>query len=323
MRIARREGREARREWPIGNEVKVILIVGASGVLGRKVTELLLSQGQQVRLLVRTPGKVDDLKQVGAEVMKGDLIELSSLTRACQGTDRVLTAAHSLIGRGRYRSERVDDAGHRALIDAAKAAGVAHFVYTSVLGAAPDHPIDFFRTKYRIEEYLKASGLSYTILRPAAFMEWHAHILNGRSILETGKTSLLGKGTKPRNFIAVRDVAQFAALALTDPKLKDRTLELGGPEDVTNDHVAELYGRLAGITPKVSHLPPAVAKVMSVVLKPFHPGVSRIMHMNSLPDDAFSETFDPTALRAEFPVPLTTLEEFIREQVTEMKQRST
>ncbi len=300
----------------------MILIVGASGFLGREVASLLLSEGQQVRLLVRTPAKVDDLKQMGAEVMQGDLIDPPSLMRACQGVDRVLAAAHSLLGRGRYTSEAVDDAGHRALIDAAKAAGVAHFVYTSILGAAPDHPIDFFRTKYRVEQYLKASGLSYTVLLPSAFMEWHVHIFNGKSILEKGKTSLLGKGTKPRNFIAVRNVAQFAVLALTDPKLRNRTLELGGPDNATNNQVAELYGRLAGITPRVSHLPPALARVMSVVLKPFHPGVSRLMYMNSLPDDAFSETFDPTALLAEFPMHLTTLEEFIRQRVAEGKQQS-
>ena len=275
-----------------------------------------------MRLLVRTPAKVDDLKQLGAEVIQGDLIDPSSLTRACQGVDRVFATAHSLLGKGQYKSDAVDDVGHRAFIDAAKAAGAAHFVYVSALGAAPDHPIDFWRTKFHIEEYLKASGLSYAILRPSAFMEWHAHIFNGKSILESGKTSLLGKGTKLRNFVAVRDVAQFAVLALTEPKLQNRMLEVGGPGNFTNNQVAEMYGELAGVTPKVNHMPPAIAKVMSIVLKPFQPGVSRIMYVNSLPDDAFNQRFDPAALLAEFPMHLTWLEEFIRERVAETKQLS-
>jgi len=300
----------------------MILIVGASGVLGREVATLLLAQGQQVRLLVRTPAKVDDLKRAGAEVIQGDLIDPPSLMRVCQGVDHVFVAVHSLLGRGKYTSEFVDDVGHRALIDAAKAAGVKHFVYPSTLGAAPDHPIDFWRTKYHIEEYLKVSGLSYTILRPSAYMEWHAHIFNGKSILESGKTSLLGKGTKPRNFMAVRDVAQFVVAALTDPKLKNRTIEIGGPENFTNNQVSELYGKIAGVTPKVNHMPPLIAKAMSIMLKPFQPGVSRIMYMGSLPDDAFSERFDPAALLAEFPTHLTTLEEFIHERVAETKQQS-
>lgn len=303
----------------MAKEAKMILIVGASGFLGREVASRLLDQGQAVRLLARTPATVEDLKQRGAEVMQGDLVDPASLGRACQGVDAVLAAAHSIIGKGRYKSEAVDDAGHRALIDAAQEAGVGHFVYTSALGAAPDSPIDFFRTKYHVEAYLKATGLSYTILRPSAFMETHAHTLNGKAILETGKTSLLGKGTKPRNYVAVRDVAHFAVLALTEPSLKNRTLAVGGPGNFTNNQVAELYGKLAGITPKISHLPPVIARVLSVALKPFQPGISRIMYMNSLPDDAYNETFDPAPLLAEFPIHLTTLEEFIQERVAEVR----
>ena len=59
----------------------MILIIGASGFLGREVTKLLLSKGEQIRLLVRTPAKVEDLKQAGAEIMQGDLIDPSSLAR--------------------------------------------------------------------------------------------------------------------------------------------------------------------------------------------------------------------------------------------------
>lgn len=299
----------------------MILIVGASGFLGHETAKLLLSQGQQVRLLVRTPAKVDDLKQMGAEIMQGDLIDPPSLQRACKGVERVLVAAHSILGKGKYKSEAVDDTGHRALIDAAKAAGVSHFVYISIQGASAGHPVDFFRTKYYVEEYLRKSGLSYTILRPTAFMEWHAHIFNGKSILENGKTSLIGKGTKPRNFIAVCDAAQFAVLALTDPRLKNRTLEIGGPGNFNNNQVSEMYGKLAGLTPKVSHMPSGVAKVMSVALKPFHPGISRIMYVGSLRDDAFSESFDASALLTEFPIPLTTLEDFIKQSVMESRQK--
>jgi uncharacterized protein YbjT (DUF2867 family) len=297
----------------------MILIVGASGFLGREVAKQLLSSGERVRAFTRTPAKVDELKMAGAEVFQGDLIDAPSLRRGCQGVDSVFAAAHSIVGEGKYRSEVVDDIGHRALIDAAKAGGVSHFVYTSIFGASTDHPIDFWRTKYRVEEYLKASGLSYTILRPSAFMEMHAHILNGKPLLESGKTTLLGKGTKPRNLVAVRDVAHFAILALKDSKLKNLTLDIGGTQNFTNNQVAELYAKVAGIPSRVSHIPPLVARGMSLVLQPFKPGVSRIMYMNSLPDDAFSEEFDPSALVAAYPTHLTTLEEFVRERVAEGK----
>ena len=297
----------------------MILIVGGTGVLGREVAIQLLARDERVRLLARTPARLDDFREAGAEVVEGDLVDPASLARACEGVDAVFAAAHAMLGKGDHDSHAVDDVGHRALIDAAVAAGVSHFVYTSILGAAPDHPVDFWRTKYQVEEYLKASGLTYTILRPAAFMEWHAHEFNGKSILESGKTTLLGRGTKPRNFVAARDVAAFVVLALTDPALRDRTLEVGGPQDLTNDQVAQLYGMLAGVRPKVRHVPPPLARGMSVVLKPFQPGVSRVMFMASLPDDAFSEHFDPGPLLAEFPLQLTTPEDFVGERVAEAR----
>lgn len=297
----------------------MILICGGSGVLGREVARLLLARGERVRVLTRAPDKAHDLKEAGVELVEGDLLDPASLARACAGAGGVVAAAHSLLGRGRYRSEAVDDAGNRALIDAAKAAGAERFVFVSIYGAAPDHPVDFWRRKYAVEQYLKASGMPWAILRPTAFMEWHAHVFNGKGILEKGKTTLLGAGSKQRNLVAARDVAAFVVLALTDARLVDRTIDVGGPGDFTNDDVAALYGRVAGVTPKVRHVPPAVVRSMSVVLKPFQPGVSRVMYISGLPDDAYDERLDPAALLAEFPTRLTTLDEFVGEQVSRVR----
>ena len=293
----------------------MILVVGATGVLGQKTARLLLADGHQVRAMTRVAERASDLAQQGAEVIVGDLVDPDSLARACRGVDRVFAAAHSFLGRGQYRSEAVDDRGHRALIDAARSQGVKRFVYTSALGVSPSHPIDFHRTKYAIEQYLQASGLEHVILRPSAFMEWHAHIFNGKSILEKGRTTLLGSATKPRNFVAAGDVAHFAMLALTAPRVVQRVLEIGGPGNFSNNQVAELYAKTAGIEPRVSHVPRRVARTLTLVSQPFHPGLSRLMRLASLPDDAFSETFDPSNLLQKYPTRLTSLHEFVRNEV--------
>src|SRR2546429_4355785 len=154
----------------------MILVVGANGFLGRETVRQLLTAGQRVRAAARVPDTVADLKQLGAEVVHADLIDAASLASACNRIDAVFAAAHSLMGVGKYASHLVDGAGHHALIDAAKAAGVKRFVYTSALGASPEHRIDFFRTKAGVEKYLARSGLGFTILRPTAFMEWHVHL---------------------------------------------------------------------------------------------------------------------------------------------------
>jgi len=291
----------------------MILIVGATGVLGREATRQLLAAGYQVRAMTRACERAADLQQLGAEVVEGDLIDPASLRRACRGADAVLAAAHQLMGTGRYSSHAVDDVGHRSLIDAAREAGVKHFVYISVLGGTADHPVDFFRTKIKIEQYVKQSGLSYTILRPPAFMEWHVHNLLGQSILDAGKTTIFGSGDNPTNFIAGRDVAHFAVLALTDPRLKGRTLEIGGPDNLTKNQIATMYGLCVGRPVKVSHVPDAMMRIMSPIMQPFQPVLSRLMAF-SVWGDTTDQTFDASELLKQYPMAMTHVQDFIWEK---------
>jgi uncharacterized protein YbjT (DUF2867 family) len=273
-------------------------------------------RGAAVRALVRDEAKAADLAAMGVELARGDLTDAESLRRACDGVSRVLAAAHGLLGRGRQRSEAVDDAGHRALIAAARAAGVQRFVYVSAFGAAPDHPVDFFRTKHAIEQALAQSALDAVVLRPTAFMECHVHHFNGKAVLEQGKAKLIGPADKPRNFVAAADVAHFVVRALLEDPPPFRLLEIGGPGHHSNAEVARLYAREAGIEERSSHLPRSVARGLSRLLGPLHPGVARILRLASLPDDALPERFDgAAALERDWGVRLTTVEAFVREQV--------
>ena len=297
----------------------MILIVGATGVLGQVAAHQLLQAGYRVRLLTRVPARARALAAAGAEVVAGDLTDPPTLLPALCGVETVLTAAHGLLGRGKYRSERVDDAGHRALIDAARQAGVKHFIYTSVHGASPTHSIDFYRTKYRIEQYLRQSELPFSILRPSAFMEWHAHNLLGKSVLEKGSTIIFGSGTNPTNFVAAQDIAQLVLRLLADEKVRNRLILIGGPTNPTRNEVAALYGQRAGITAKVRHLPVGMLRVMATALRPFHPGISRVLQMGA-GADAQDETLDMTDTLRLFPLALTSLEAFVTEQVAKHNQ---
>ncbi len=297
-----------------------VLVVGATGALGRAVVQLLRARGVAVRALNRHPEQAADLAALGAEVVAGDLTDPASLQRACAGTQRVLAAAHGILGRGRWRSEAVDDRGHHALIDAARAAGVQRFVYTSAMGARADHPIDFFRTKHRVEQVVLASGLDAVVLRPSSFMEQHVHLFNGKAVLDKGKASLIGPGTKKRNFVCAADVAQFAVRSLLEDPPPFRQLDIGGPDNVSNTEVAALYAQLAGVPARASHLPAALARFIGALAAPLHPGMSRIMKLMSLPDDAFSERFDGAAqLTSTYGVPLTSVTQFVRQQVQASK----
>jgi uncharacterized protein YbjT (DUF2867 family) len=292
----------------------MILIVGGTGALGSAAARLLLQRGRKVRIMTRDPQKAAALKKLGAEIVQGDLRDKVFLERACENVVGVLAAAHSIMGRGTEASSNVDSLGHKWLINVAQEAGASHFVYTSAYGAAPTHPAQFFRIKYEVEQYLQHSGLAYTILRPTAFMESHAHMLIGQPILETGKVSLFGRGENPRNFVAAQDVAQVAVLSLTMPQMAGAIIDIGGPENWTNMEVVRLYERLSGKRAKVSHVPLGVLRVMAPVIRPFHPGLSQVMY-TSIWQDTTDQTFDPRPTLRKYPIPLTKLKDWVEKQV--------
>ena len=288
----------------------MILIVGGTGSLGGATARRLLAKGTTVRVMSRTPKNAVGIQNLGAEIVQGNLLDKASLAQACRGVEKVFASAHSILGRGRDASRYVDWQGHKDLIDAAKAAGVAHFVYTSVYDYGPKNDtVPFFHIKREVERYLQASGLSYTILRPTAFMESHAEMFIGQPILEKGKVSLFGKGENPRNFVAADDVAQFAVMALEDDELNSRIINIGGPENLMNMEVVRLYEKLAGRQAKVSHVPLGALNVLYRLLRPLHPGLSQIMQF-SIYVDTLDNTFDPAPMLATYPVTLTRLAEW-------------
>ncbi|MDZ7336486.1 MAG: SDR family oxidoreductase [candidate division KSB1 bacterium] len=290
----------------------MILIVGATGNLGSAVAKSLLSEGKAVRAMTRTPEKAEALKKLGAEVVMGDVRDRQSLDKACQGIEKIFAASHSFEGKDQSSPQVVDGQGNRNLIDAAKAAGVKHFVFTSALGARADHPVDFFRIKYQTEQYLKDSGLSYTILRPAAFMESWVEMI-AQPMLTTGKATIFGSGKNPVNYVAVVDVARFALIGLENPAAQNQVIEIGGPGNYTTEQIIKMIEQTTGKTAKRSYTPIPVMKVMKVLSRPFRPVLSRMITAG-INFDTTDQTFDMAETLKQYPMPLTKLEDFVRER---------
>ncbi len=276
----------------------MILIVGASGRLGSVVVRHLLAQGKSIRVMTRNPLGLAHLKQQGVEIVSGNLRDRASLASACQGVEQVLAAAHALDGKGDNNPRTVDDMGNRHLIDAAKAAGVKHFIFISVQGASPDSPLEFFRIKYRTEEYLQASGLNFTILRPSAYMGLWAQLI-GQPIREQGKTTIFGRGDNPINFVSVEDVARFVSIGLDDARAGNTVIEVGGPENLTMNQLAEIFER---------HIPLPMMRLMSILMQPLNPAMSRLIR-NGIYMDMANLRYDTADTARAFGIQLISLEE--------------
>jgi uncharacterized protein YbjT (DUF2867 family) len=286
----------------------MIVIVGGTGTMGSSAARQLLAEREAVRIVTRSRERAEALGRMGAEIVDGNLLDRESMIRACKGATGVLSAAHSIFGRGKHASVHVDGRGHRDLIDAAREAGVHHFVYTSVFDFGGAYrSIPFIRIKYETEKYLSSSGLAHTILRPTVFMQPHAHALIGVPVVRKGRVVLFGSGRVRRNFVAPEDVARVAVASLRDPSLAGETVDVGGPENLTDLDVVRIYERLSGRTAKVRHVPIPLVRWMSVIARRVHSGVGQVLRMAVLGQsegqmfdaDSFSKRFGFAPARLE------------------------
>lgn len=285
----------------------MILIVGATGSLGGAISHALLARNTPVRILVRqhSPteargGSLPEFIAAGAQPVYGDLKNRASLDVACEGTETVITTANSALRSGADNPQTVDLEGNRNLIDAAQAAGVKHFIFVSAQTADPNSPIPFISAKGKTEQYLQASGLPYTIIAPAAFMEVWIGLVVGMPALGHRSVTVVGSGERKHTFISAGDVAQFAVACVGNPKAMNRKLVVGGPQPLSFRDAARTFGRIVG---------------REIAVQSVHPGEpisglpQSMVEMLAGFDVADSE-LDTTALANQFGVTLTTLEEF-------------
>lgn len=225
------------------------LVVGATGLVGFDVCEKLRAAGLGVRALVRSTSDTNKratLIQMGVEQTEGDLKEPSSLARACVGIDAVISTASSTLSRQQGDSiETVDQSGQLALAEAARQAGVKHFVFVSFRdNPAVQFPLTI--AKRAVERALRSSGMPYTILQASYLMEvWLSPALGFDAV--NGSVRFYGEGTRPISWISYRDVARAAVAALTEPEARDKVVELGGPEALSPRDVVRMFEAAGGL----------------------------------------------------------------------------
>ena len=202
-----------------------LLVVGATGTLGRQVARQALDEDHEVRCLVRNPNKAIFLKEWGAELVKGDLGDKSTLPSALEGVDAVIDAATARIT-DNLSAKEVDWEGKVNLIQATKAAGVNRYIFFSILDAEKHPEVPLMNIKHCTELFLAESGLDYTVLRLGGFMQG----LIGQfaiPILEDQVVWISGENT-PIAYMNTQDIAKFAVRALSVPATEKQTFPVVG-----------------------------------------------------------------------------------------------
>jgi NADH dehydrogenase len=165
--------------------------------------------------------------------------------------------------------------------------------------------------KFRAEQELRASGLSWTIVRCAAFMEtWVG--LTGAPLLHGEKAMVFGRGRNPMNFVSAHDVAAYVEIALRDPSLRGSVLTVGGPENLTMRELVATFAELTGTQLRVRRFPRPMLRLGSHLLARRNPMLAGHMR-GGVTVDTRDQRFDPSANLHAFPsVRLTTVKELIR-----------
>jgi uncharacterized protein YbjT (DUF2867 family) len=229
-----------------------ILIVGATGTLGRQIVRRALDEGYPVRCLVRSFRKAAFLKEWGAELVGGDLCDPASLPPALEGVTAVIDAA-TARPTGSQGIRKVDWEGQVALIQAAKTAGVDRFIFFSILDCEKYPHVPLMEIKRCTETFLTESGLNYTILRPCGFMQG----LIGQyaiPVLEKQAVWVMGDGS-PTAYMDTQDIARFAVQALKVPETINRSFPVVGTKAWGSYDIIRLCERLSGRDAKISKMP--------------------------------------------------------------------
>ncbi len=246
-----------------------LLIIGASGTLGRQVARRAIDEGYKVRCLVRSPKKAAFLKEWGAELVRGDLCDPRTLTVALEGATTVIDASTSRPT-DPLSIKRVDWEGKVSLIQAAVAAGVERFIFFSVLNAEKYPEVPLMEIKRCTELFLAESGLNYTILSLAGFMQgligqYGISILEGQPVWVTGESS-------PIAYMDTQDIAKFAIRALAVKETENQTFPIMGTRAWSAEEIIQLCERLSGKEARVTRMPVSVLRAMRSLLRLFQWG---------------------------------------------------
>lgn len=214
-----------------------IIVTGASGQFGHAAASQLLDAGAQVIALTRSPEKLADLAERGAEVRAADFDDPEGLASAMAGGEKMLLISTTMVG-SRPRQ-------HGNAIDAAVANGVRHIVYTSITdGGNPDHPAVEQHDHYATEQLLRKSVAAWTILRDSQYSE---------AIATAMAIPALAAGSKPDNcgdgkiaFVSRDDCVATAVGVLTQDGHENKVYNVTGPEMLSVPEAMAMISEMAG-----------------------------------------------------------------------------
>lgn len=252
-----------------------VLVVGATGKVGRLVVDNLLARGKKVRALVRPTSDASALKSAGVEIARGDMLDPDSLVGAMDGVDSLITTAAGYSKRKKGDGADTDVIGNRNLVDAASRVGIRRFVLTSILTSDQTPDVAHFWHKKLAEDYLAERDVPFVSLRPGAFFEQ----FESNNGLDKGRMSWFGSANTPLTFVLTSDLAKYLAEAIDAPGVDGERIDIGWDRATSATETTEILGELLSREVRPRTVPMGVISAAGGLIGPFNSTVQDMTGM--------------------------------------------
>lgn len=299
-----------------------ILVIGGTGTLGRQIVRKAIDEGYDVRCIVRPrPIPADFLRDWGATTVQADLSDPTSIPATLVGVHTIIDCA---TARPEESVGTIDWEGKKALIQCAQAMGISRYVFFSIHNCEKHLEVPLMNIKAATEEFLKASGLDYTILRLCGF---HQAIIGNYAVPILEEKPVWGTSDETKTaYLDTTDLARMTMAALRAEGAHRASLTLAGPKAWTTREVIELCEKLADCNAKVNNVPVGVLKATRSLLKSFQwagDAADRLAFAEvlSATDDFTAEMADTYKVLDIDPSSITPLETYLEEYYSKILKK--